>query len=267
MKLTILGSGTCSTIPNISNRKPPAFVVEWEDQIMLFECSEGVRWRLEEAGFDPSKIRHIAISHANPDHDALVQYHQSMANRWNWGGEHFALPEVTIYCPRHIVETYQARWNMQSPNFPLEKLKTKLNFVPLPSSNKISIGTARLSAASMYHEWGKMDAIGFRLETPDGIFVYSGDTGECPGIREIAKGADWFVCEASARVGDQRAARDYGHLSPHDVGAICAAADVKKAILFHYTGLDSDETIIAEIKKAGYGGEIIIGNDFQIFEQ
>jgi ribonuclease BN (tRNA processing enzyme) len=69
MKLTILGSGTdASQLPGIPNRFPPGFLVEWDNEKILFECSEGIRFRLEQIGIDYASIRHLAISHSHPDH-------------------------------------------------------------------------------------------------------------------------------------------------------------------------------------------------------
>ena len=80
MRLTILGSGTCvSQINGIRNRFPPAFLIEDKNnEKILFECSEGIRFRIEKAGYNYSDIEHIAISHSHPDHFALVHYLQSL---------------------------------------------------------------------------------------------------------------------------------------------------------------------------------------------
>jgi ribonuclease BN (tRNA processing enzyme) len=112
-----------------------------------------------------------------------------------------------------------------------------------------------------------MDAVAFRLELPGNkVIVYSGDTGECEGIREISQNADIFICEASAKIGDNVSPVKVGHLNPFLVGDIAKSSNVKKVIIFHYTGLDSDEAIIAECQRAGFGGEIVIAKDFQIFK-
>ena len=118
MKLTILGSGTCaSQLPNIPNRYPPAFLLEFGLEKILFDCSEGIRFRLEQAGYDYADIHHIAISHSHPDHFALVHYIQSVLNKSNWGGERFKNKELIIYCPDQIARDFPAYWNIHLPEF------------------------------------------------------------------------------------------------------------------------------------------------------
>lgn len=266
MKLTILGSGTCvSGLPDVPNRYPPAFLVEWADQKMLFDCSEGVRFRLEQAGYEYTDIEHIAISHAHPDHNALVHFYQSTYVKGKWSPGHQPKP-LQVYCPDSLAQSFNTTfWNY------LEELgKSKqlydldILFHPFSTQREIMIGSAKLVSASVHHAFGSIDALSYRLETEEGVFVYSGDTGDCEGIREISKGADLFVCEASTRIGQDGKA--YGHLNPYEAGDIAKQSDVKHLVLFHYQGFDSDEAMIEDVRRSGYQGEVTIGKDFQTFE-
>jgi hypothetical protein len=48
MKLIALGTGVCaSNLPDIVNREPPGFLVRVGVENILFDCSEGIRFRLE----------------------------------------------------------------------------------------------------------------------------------------------------------------------------------------------------------------------------
>ncbi|MFY9457381.1 MAG: MBL fold metallo-hydrolase [Candidatus Spechtbacterales bacterium] len=102
MEVTVLGSGVCaSQLPGVPNRYPPGFLVEWgKDSKVLFECSEGIRFRLEQAGYDYCDIHHIVISHAHPDHFALPHYLQSVFVRGLYLGEKYQNPELHVYCPK-----------------------------------------------------------------------------------------------------------------------------------------------------------------------
>jgi ribonuclease Z len=125
------------------------------------------------------------------------------------------------------------------------------------------IGNAKLKAFSVYHGNGKVDALAFRLETTAGKFAYSGDTGDCEGIRTACQDADIFVCEASARINDTTYHLNYGHLTPQQAGEIAKQGGVKKLILVHYQGFDSDEDMIKEVEATGFKGEVQVGKDFQ----
>lgn len=268
MKVTILGSGTCaSQLPEIPNRFPPAFLVEWADQKVLFDCSEGVRFRLEQAGYDYASIQHIAISHPHPDHNALVHFIQSSFCKGIWEGERpRADRELHVYCPDQLAADFPSLWKIYIPEQGyFASLKPILH--PMSSRENVhAIGQGRLSAFSVYHGFGRVDAVAFRLETPEGAFAYSGDTGDCPGVRSAAGGADIFVCECSARIGNVKSTKEYGHLTPYAAGQIAQEARVKKLVFFHYTGRDSDEAIVKDCQQSGFVGEIIVGKDFQVLE-
>lgn len=266
MKLTILGSGTdASNLPGIANRFPPGFLIEWDNEKLLLECSEGIRFRLEKVGIDYASIHHLAISHSHPDHYALPHFFQSIYNKGLWGGKHFADHELNIYGPKDLTENFTALWLLYHPDLPQMLPMPQLKFIALPESGEIKLGSASLEAFKVYHGFGKVGAVAFRLKSPSGVIAYSGDTGECEGIRQAAENADIFICECSARIGDKTSPKAYGHLNPFLVGDIAKNSQVKNIIIFHNTGLDSDEAIITECQRAGFEGEIVIAKDFQTF--
>ncbi len=269
MKLTILGSGTCvNQLPGIPNRFPPAFLVEWGAHKMLFDCSESVRFRLEFAGFDYADIHHIAISHAHPDHYALTHYIQAVFVKPLWGGEHFKNERIDVYCPDQIAEDFPKEWDIFTPElrgrekFPWPK--TILHGMTQENARSIAVEDATLTTVPAYHGFGRVDALSFRLETPEGVFVYSGDTGWNDALPTFAKDADLFVCEASARVNDEKNAFDYGHLNAKQSGEIAKRANAKHLILFHYTGLDSDDALRDAVQASSFNGKMTIGKDFEV---
>lgn len=269
MRLTILGSGTsCSNVPGIINRYPPAFLIEWDNEMVLFDCSEGVRFRLEQVGILYADIHHIALSHAHPDHNALVNYVHSIAYRNGLVEEKNS--HINVYAPRQIVDDFPAVWRGYVPEDPERKSDVwpQLTFHVMPGQSKcpISIGSGALTGFAAFHAFGKTDALAFCLETLQGKFAYSGDTGDCPGIREACADVDIFVCEASAKIGDIEGALAYGHLTPFQAGDIAKASKVKKMILFHYSGAESEEKIVEDCRRSGFAGELICANDFDIFE-
>ncbi|MEK6862301.1 MAG: MBL fold metallo-hydrolase, partial [Nanoarchaeota archaeon] len=182
---------------------------------------------------------------------------------------------LIIYCPDQIARDFPAYWNIHLPEFEGRYYPfPKLTFRPMSSEKEqFTIGNGRLSARRVYHGWGKTDALAFRLETSEGTFVYSGDTGDCRGIREIVKYADIFVSECTIPLREiktqddiYKLSKEYGHLNPYLAGEIAKNGNVKRLVLFHYIGLDSDEAIIKEVKRSGYTGEITVGKDFQTIE-
>lgn len=275
MKITILGSGTpASQLTGIVNRYPPGFLVSAGGENILFECTEGIRFRLEQAGYDYADLKHLAISHAHADHSgALWPTVLAIYCKDIWDEVRVRTSrknnQIEVYCPPQIAKDFENYRNFHLPGRRERDIPfPKLNFHAMnkPGEAEIAIGQARLSAFPAYHSFGEIEALAFRLEHEGKVFAYSGDTGVCDGLKKAAFSADLFICECSAGVGHPEAAFDYGHLTPRQAGEIALEAGVKKLVFFHYTGLDPDEAILADCRASGFEGEIAVGKDFQVFE-
>ncbi|MBI4272355.1 MBL fold metallo-hydrolase [Candidatus Uhrbacteria bacterium] len=268
MKLTILGAGAGACVPGTSteNLYPPAFLVEWDDQKILFDCSEGVRFRLEKAGHLLETIHHLAISHSHADHFAPLPFLLGIFLKGQWGGEKARNEALNIYCPDAIAKDFPVLWGIHWKKMDYHSFP-KLQFHSMSKKeDPIVIGNALLFSNSAYHSYGNLDALCYRFETPSGVFVYSGDTGDCEGVRIACKDADFFVCESSARLTDSSMATQYGHLNARQAGEIAKSSGVKHLILFHYSGLDSDDALIDAVKESGFAGRLTVGKDSQTFE-
>lgn len=261
MKLTILGSGTC--VPGFTKstlRFSPGFLLEFDGKYILFECGQGVADRLVRQGVQPTEVQHLAISHAHPDHDALVHHLQTIYVSGLVDAK-YKMKELNVYCPPQIEKSFPARWFAHLPaknkvGYPWPKL----NFHPLSAGESIAVAGGKLFAYDVHHDYGKMEARAYRFEYKKKVFVYSGDTGLCGGIVKAAQGADLFICEASARIGQNN--NEYGHLNPKQAGEIAQQVGVKKIMLFHHFGQDSDKAMIKELKSV-YHGKVGICHDFE----
>lgn len=269
MKLHVLGSGVAaSQLEGIPNRYPPGYVVKWGNNTLLLECSEAVRFRLEEMGFDYGKIEHLAISHSHPDHYALPQFMIARYCKKLWSAKNDDEITLQVYCPDSIAKDFFELCRLYVPDEQNGAIfRQHLNLHSMSSPGKsISIGGGTLTAEKVRHGFGNVEALAFRLETPEGIFVYSGDTGECSGIRNIVKGADTFLCECSSQIGNNKSPVEYGHLNPRLAGDIAKEGGIRKLVLTHYTGLDSDKEIIQDCRQSGYEGDLDIAKDLDVYE-
>jgi ribonuclease BN (tRNA processing enzyme) len=267
MKLTLLGTGTCaSDFPHIENRYPPGFLLETQDTKILIECSEGIRFRLQKINTKFDEIEHIIISHSHPDHCALFHFIQSVFVNKLWKEESNKEKTINIYCPNHIAENYQSIWQFYVPEmegkpWPFPKIKLH----PMSSTDNSDVTIAdkiKIKAFPVYHGFGKVDCLAFRIESRNKVFTFSGDTGICDNICKASKNADLFLCEIGGRIGDFEISKTYGHLNPFQAGEIAQKSKVKKLTFFHISGLDSNENIIKDCRKSGYLGEVEISQDF-----
>jgi ribonuclease BN (tRNA processing enzyme) len=109
---------------------------------------------------------------------------------------------------------------------------------PVYPDTVLSLCGARVRFAPMKHA---VPCLAVSLEKDGKRFVFSADTGPCPEIERLAKGADLFLCEASWREADEGSPQ-IGHLTTRQAAEIAKRAGVKKLCLTHlYPGYDPEE--------------------------
>lgn len=263
--LFILGSGTCVSGLGWEkeDRWPPAYLLEGiGPDLVLFEASEGVRYRINNVGQEYTRVGAVLISHLHPDHFDLIPFIQSVAIKKFWSKGQFAREEITVYGPEGIEESFWKIWRLLVPEHPdsIYGDALKLNFKEFENDESIDFFGSRLSAFKVFHAFGKVAALAFRLETSNGVFAYSGDAGIGEGLEKVAQHADVFLCDCSADVGDDKSDSS-GHLNPYQAGKFATKVDVGKLWLTHYSGKDSPEEILKECQKSGYKGQIHVVKD------
>ncbi|WP_099024526.1 cyclic nucleotide-degrading phosphodiesterase [Mycolicibacterium palauense] len=110
------------------------------------------------------------------------------------------------------------------------------------------------------------ESYGLRITDSSGaVLVYSGDTGICDSVVDLARDADAFLCEASwTHDPDHRP--PHIHLSGTEAGQVAAKAGVSELLLTHIPPWTSREDIISEAK-AEFDGPVravVCGETFDI---
>jgi ribonuclease BN (tRNA processing enzyme) len=91
------------------------------------------------------------------------------------------------------------------------------------------------------------ESYGMRFTDPSGAtFVYSGDTGYCDALIDLARDADVFLCEASWTHSPDRPPKL--HLSGTEAGRAAKKAGVGELLLTHIPPWTSREDVISEAK-------------------
>lgn len=272
-QLTILGSGTCVSGLGWEEKErwPPAYLLEGiGPELVLLEVSEGVRYRIQEAGKEYTQVGDIFVSHPHPDHFDLVPFAQSVAIKKSWSKGKLGRKSLRIFGPEGIEDAFWEIWAIKVPEHPKEIYGLlELDFIELKNNQTVDFYNSKLTAFEVFHAFGKIQALAFRLETPQGVFAYSGDSGPCPGLEKAAQEADVFLCECSADIGQDKSTTS-GHLNPYQAGELAKKANVKKLWLTHYSGRDSPVAIVRECQRAGFLGEISVvkdGDKLPLFSQ
>jgi ribonuclease BN (tRNA processing enzyme) len=110
------------------------------------------------------------------------------------------------------------------------------------------------------------ECYGMRFTDASGaVFVFSGDTGVCDAVVDLARDADVFLCEASWTHDPPNRPPDL-HLSGTEAGQIAARANVSELLLTHIPPWTSREDVISEAKAAFSGPvrAVVCGETFEV---
>ncbi|WP_094980654.1 cyclic nucleotide-degrading phosphodiesterase [Rhodococcus pyridinivorans] len=122
----------------------------------------------------------------------------------------------------------------------------------LGDGEQIRFGSLTICPGRVHHP---PEAYGFRVTSDSGrTLVYTGDTGMCDSVVELARGAHVLLAEASWTHAPGE--RPEGvHLSGAEAGRVAALAGVGELLLTHIPPWTSREDVIAEAK-AEYSGPV-----------
>lgn len=168
---------------------------------------------------DPLAIDAVLLSHLHADHCIdLTSYY--VLRKYHPDG---ALPPIPVYGPDGTPGRLARAYDLpKSPG-----MNEEFIFHHYPAE-PFRIGPFTVTAAEVSHP---VPAYAMRIEADGGTLVYSGDTGTCPAIIEIARDADLFLCEASFVHGHDNPP-DL-HLTGVEAGQAATAARARRLVLTH----------------------------------
>ncbi len=249
-RVWILGSGTA--LPS-AQRDNTFLAVEIDGECWLVDCASAPYRKLLQAGLDPLKLRGVILTHAHADHIyglPVLLFQLALA------GYEGPLVLVALQETRELVEAV-----VQA--FALGEYCARLVWRVVDGSQNQPVdieeeGRLRVRVAQVCHS---RPALGVRLEGQDGIVVaYSGDTGPCPGVRQLAQGANWLLHECTV-------SRPYeGHSTPENVGQVAREAQVERLGIVHYDPLYvlPGRELVERVRRQGFAGEVRILQDMDV---
>jgi ribonuclease BN (tRNA processing enzyme) len=297
--LILLGTAGGPAI-RVGRAQPSALVVV-DGVPYMVDAGVGALRNLVAAGFRPSDVRAVLITHHHLDHDG------GLADLLSYSFMDGRTAQVDVIGPAGTEAMVQAALRLSEPSrriFGAEGLAPKIDPGAIYRACDIAApgvvyrdGRVTVRAVENSHyqlivtdgsSAGADRSYAYRFETADRVVVFTGDTGPSAAVTELAQGADLLVSEvvdvpAVMRFAAKRnpnlltnpQARDaverhmrLEHLSPEEVGKLAQAARVKKVVLTHFSpGEDGEVDLRGYIDgvRAYYHGSVVVGSDLDRF--
>ena len=227
MKLTIVG---CSGSMPGPNSTASCYLLEHDGYRVVVDLGHGSVGALQRH-IELTDIDAIVFSHLHADHciDLTALY-----VAYRYGPAPFA-DRIPVLGPADTPERMAAAYGMTSTR----AMTAAFEFGDL--SVAAALGPFRLRAERMAHP---VEAYGTRFEVDDASFVYTGDTGPCRALDDLARNTDLLLSEASFRHGDLNPA-DL-HLTGRQAGEVASAAAVGQLVITHVPPWHDPEVARAE---------------------
>lgn len=295
----IIMLGTAGGPPLRPDRSQPAVLLTVRGQNYLFDCGTGTVRQLARAGIPIETVRTLFVTHHHPDHDLdLATFIGNAKFTLGWS----ATPLT---------------WNIYGPVGTTRMVKAATDFIAVPfdifaaadlstpasadAGSPPFVAHEIADAGQVYRDANievtavinshyqlmkaadraASESFSFRIKTPDGTIVITGDTGTSSDVTRLSSGADVLITEAmdlpamyrvldsqSALKPEQIAVRKQhmkdAHIDLPDIGRMASEAGVGTVILTHLgpeTARQAPSDLSAKVS-ATYKGRVITAADF-----
>lgn len=273
-------------------RAQPANAVIVADRIYLVDAGNGVGRQLLAAGLDVRRVDNIFITHNHDDHNA--DWGTLMGLAWSTGRR----ADIHVWGPAGTERMLSGFLNYFGPNARIRMADSKGLRRPedmfkahdIKGSGlvfKDDVVTVTAVENCHFHpdpaggQRGDDKSFAFRFQTPDRVIVFSGDTGRCPAMTELARGADILFHEVVdlpsieqllqrelppvlAQGLYQHMVQD--HTTAEDVGRMARDAGVKEVVLTHLIpGREEPDSIFIEGVRKHFQGPVRVARDLMAF--
>lgn len=256
MRLIVLGcsgSGPGPTSP------ASGYLVEAGAARLVVDLGNGTFGALQRH-LDPWALTGVLFSHLHPDHCADFSSLAVHRRYHPFAPVDPAASPLPVHAPSEAADRFAAAYAPSAVERAETDLADVFDFRRLSDGASADLDGVTIRAAAVDH---LCEAYGLRLEHGGRSLVYSGDTGPCAGLIELARGADVLLCEATwPHVNQFWSEPPPGvHLSGRQAGEHATAAGVGRLLITHVASWFDGEEILAEAKAAFDGPVELVAPD------
>ena len=275
--VTLTGTGVTHAAPG---RAGAGVLVRYKDIALQFDAGRATVLRLSEVGVTPTTLTAVFVTHYHSDH--VVDLADVVLTRWIQENMTKAgpMPIVTptgsaLRFVERMLDAYDDDIHIRQEHTSNVDLRMSVTaFTPSFDAQEVwrSVdGDVVVDAVAVHHE-PVMDAVAYRVTTPDGSVVISGDTRVCDEVFTLAQNADVLVHEVcrtraltAGAVGTPfEKIFDY-HSDSVTLGEFAQRYNTKHLVLTHLIPSPRNAEDVAkfegDVRKGGYTGKVTVGHD------
>lgn len=279
--VSITGTGTPIQTPD---RAGPGVLIRRGDVALQFDAGRNTVARLSTLDQDLTKLTALFVTHHHSDH--LVGVPDLVTTRWLNDIKRQVHSPLPVYAPageavrilEHMLDVWVDEMTMRRDHTGRPNL-AEVDVRPFTANKTRSVEVARfgdmaVSVIAVNHE-PVVPAVAYRINSPDGSVVITGDTSVCGQIEMISTDVDVLITEViradglSGLVTDPDRLLDY-HSECSEIGAMAQRARVKQVILTHMVPpprtANEKAAFASDVRSGGYGGPLIVADDLSTVE-
>lgn len=185
---------------------------------------------------DPLTVDALLVSHLHPDHFFDISGYFVMRKYHPSGAQ----PRIPVWGPSGVATRVAKAYGLP----PKPGMTDEFDFHEY-DGRPIRLGPFTITTTAVNHP---VEAYGFRVEHAGRALVYSGDTGPCEQLEELAHDADLLLAEAAFREGEENPTGL--HLTGRDAGLAAAKAGVRRLVLTHIPPWHDRQDALDEARSA-----------------
>jgi len=273
-QVLILGSGT----PNAeADRVSSGVAIAVDDQPYLFDCGHGIVQRVVQAhargiiAWDSTNLTRLFLTHLHADH--TVGLPDLLFTPWIHGREETLLafgPAGFKPMARHILAAYAENIREHRAAHPASDDGCKIDAREINEGSCYQDSRVQVQALKANH--GDLAAFSYKVITPAGAVVISGDTKPVSAFADWARGCDILIHEvySSSQFANQPPAWQRYHSRVHtstaELAALARAVRPRLLLLYHQLFWGRAPAALVEEVTSSYDGTVISAKDLDLFD-